>query len=152
MLVATIAAAFVFRAAQADHLSKVSQVATGIIVAGYSTPQVRASQERLGLPRGVIPRIPVLVFDAEGLSIWRASGVPRPVVTISRRDVMSLDTTTIFSGRVSTPGLEVQVIPPDERLPFIMEFTVFDPTRMLAAANEAKLRALIQSITDLWSH
>jgi hypothetical protein len=150
LLVVTLAAAFILRAAQATQLAKVSQLATGIIVSCYSTPQVRASQERLGLRNGVIPRTPVLVFDADGFSIWRASGVPRPVVTIARRDVISLDTTTIYSGRNSTPGLKVRVIPPDERLPFIMEFTLFDPSRMLAAANEEKIGTLITSITDAW--
>ena len=151
MLDATIAAAFVFRAVQANHLSKVSRLATGIIIACHSTPEVRASEERLGLRKGVIPRTPVLVFDADGLSIWRASGIPRPGVTITRRDVISLNATRVFSGRTSTPGLEVQVIPPNERFPFIMEFTVFDPSRILAAATEEKIGALITSITAVWS-
>lgn len=151
-LVAFLAAAFIFRAVQANRLAKVSRVTTGIILACYITPQVRASQDRLGLRKGVIPQIPVLVFDADGFSLWRASGTPKPVVTIGRRDVISLDATRVFSGRSSTPGLEVDVIPPDERVPFIMEFTIFDPSRMLAAANEEKIAALITSITELWSN
>ena len=152
LLVATLAAALIVRAVQANRLLKVSQVTTGIVVSCYATAQLRASGERLGLRKGAIPRIPVLVFDGDGLSIWRASGVPRPVITITRRDVLRLDATRIFSGRSSAPGLEVDVIPPDERLPFIMEFTIFDPSRMLATADEQKIEALIRSITAAWSH
>jgi hypothetical protein len=33
-----------------------------------------------------------------------------------------------------------------------MEFTIFDPSRMLVAANEEKIAALITSITELWSN
>ena len=151
LFVAVLLALFAFRALQASRLSKVSQVASGIIIAGVTAPQVLASSDRLGVRRGAIPRAAVLVFDSEGLSIWQGSGVPRPVVSISRHDVISLDTATITSGRTSTIGLEVTIIPPDERWPFIMKFTVFDPSRILAAANEEKLEVLIKSITDAWT-
>jgi hypothetical protein len=135
-----------------NRLSKVSQVASGIIIAGVTVPQVLASSDRLGVPRGVIPRAAVLVFDSEGLSIWQGSGVPRPVVSISRHDVISLETATITSGRTSTIGLEITIIPPDERWPFIMKFTVFDPARILAAADEEEILALITSIIKAWSN
>jgi hypothetical protein len=151
LLVALISAALVFRALLAGRLSKVSQVETGIIAACYCAPQTLASSERLGVARGVIPRVAVLVFDTEGFSIWRASGVPTPTVSVTRHDVISLDTTIITSGRTSTTGLEVTVIPPDERWPFLMKFTVFDPSRILAAADEEKLDVLIRSVTDMWS-
>lgn len=151
LFVAVLVALFAFRALQARRLSKVSQVASGIIIAGVTAPQVLASSDRLGVPRGAIPRAAVLVFDSEGLSIWRGSGVPRPVVSISRHDVISLDTTTITSGRITTIGLEVIIIPPDERWPFIMKFTVFDPSRVLASADEEEIMALITSISNQWS-
>lgn len=71
LFVAVFVALFVFRALQASRLSRVSQVASGIIIACVTVPQVLASSERLGVGRGVIPRAAVLVFDSEGLSIWR---------------------------------------------------------------------------------
>jgi hypothetical protein len=126
LLALTLVASFIFRGIQASRLSKVSRLTTGIILACYIAPQARASQERLGLRRGLIPRIPVLVFDGDGFSIWSTSGDPRPVVTIARRDVLALDPTWVFSGRT------------------------FDPSRMLAAANEQKIEALITSITAAW--
>ena len=144
LFVAVFVALFVFRALQASRLSRVSQVASGIIIACVTVPQVLASSERLGVGRGVIPRAAVLVFDSEGLSIWRGPGVPRPVVSISRHDVIALDAATITSGRLATIGLEVTINPSDERWPFIMDFTVFDPTRILTAANEENIEALIR--------
>jgi hypothetical protein len=152
LLVVTLTAAFIVRAIQASQSSEVSRLADGIVLACYITPQARASQERLGLRKGLIPRFPVLVFDGDGFSIWSTSGIPRPVITITRRDVLSLDATRVFSGWTSAPGLEIDVVPPDERLPFVMEFTIFDPSRMLTAANEQKIDALIASITAVWSH
>jgi hypothetical protein len=150
MVAAFLVTAFILRAVQTSRLAKVSRLASGIVVACYSTPEVRASSDRLGIGKGVIPWAPVLVFGSAGLVIWDGSGVPHPVVTISRNDITSLETTTIKSGRTWTIGLEVTVVPPDERWPFRMDFTVFDPSRLLAAANQQRLGGLIRSITDAW--
>lgn len=148
LLVVVLASAIVLRLMQTDRLSRVSRVASGIIVAAISTPDARATSERLNIAEGAIPRVAVLVFDAHGFSIWR--GASAPVLTVSRLDVLALSTTTIRSGRTLTEGLEIAVIPPDERWPVLLDFTVFDPSRPVAAADKEVLTSLVDSITRVW--
>jgi hypothetical protein len=151
LLVATFAFALVLRAVQSNRLATISGLTSGIIVACFSAPEIRGSAERLGLEKRSIPRIPVLVFDQDGFTIWRASGVPAPLVSFPRRDVLDVGTFTIVSGRAFSPGMEITVVPPDERWPFLMTFTVFDPTRIFATASNGRIQAIANSVTELWT-
>ncbi|GAA4149981.1 hypothetical protein [Leifsonia shinshuensis] len=150
LFAAVVATVIIIVFVQATRLARVSRVASGIILSAFSTLDTRAATERLNLAAGTIPWLAVLVFDEDGFSIWRGSREPRPVWNVSRSDVIGLDTTLIVNGRTSNTGLEVAVIPPDERWPLLLDFTISDPSRRFAATNERKLNAITESICALW--
>lgn len=150
LVLGVLVGAVILRFVLADRLSKVHQVAAGIMVGAISTPDTRASSDRLNVPAGALPMVAVLVFDEDNFTIWNGSGSPRPVISVHCSNVLSLETTTIVSGRTITPGLRIAVIPPDERWPLLLDFTIFDPSRLFAAADEEKLTSIIHSITEVW--
>lgn len=142
--------ALVLRVLQVDRLAKVSAVASGIIVAAISSYSTLGLRKKLNLKRGAIPLVAVLVFDASGFSIWRGSKSPHQVLHIDRSDVVEIDTTIILSGRAMIPGIQVEVIAPDELSTLDLTFSVFDPSRLFIALKGEKLTSLVSSVTNQW--
>ena len=141
----------VYRYVAARRLSKVTRVASGTVLCAIGTAETRVAFERLDVTAGVVPVVSVLVFDAEGFTLWRGSGVPRPVVTVRSVDVLAIKATTVRYGRMSGKGLEVSVMPPDERWPVDFDFFIFDESRLFAAVKENKLVPIVDSITRMWT-
>ena len=67
--------------------------------------------------------------QSKRFTLWRGSGVPRPVVTVRYADVLAIKATTVRYGRTLALGLEVSVMPPDERWPLDFDFFIFDESR-----------------------
>lgn len=147
----TLPCAAAYRYVAARRLSKVTRVTSGTALCAISTPETRVAFERVNVAAGVVPMVSVLVFDVEGFSLWRGSGVPHPVVTVRYVDVLAIKATTVSYGRTFAKGLEVSVMPPDERWPVDFDFIIFDESRLFAALNEKKLVPMVDSITRMWT-